>query len=263
MRWVEAIGFSSLRFVETAGRMFWFFLEACAWLVRPPFRVQVLVNQFYFIANKSAFIVGLTALFSGMVFAVQFYFGFRLLNADALVGPSAALTLARELAPVFASVVVIARAGAAMAAELGTMRVTEQIDAMDVMAVNSIQYLVSPRILASLVAVPLLSSLFLLVGNAGSYFTGVYLLHIDPAVFYAHLKDFVAMEDLWQGVIKAAVFGVMAATISTFQGYYADGGAEGVGRATNRAVVIAIVLVLVADYFLTLLIRYFLYLEMA
>jgi phospholipid/cholesterol/gamma-HCH transport system permease protein len=165
----------------------------------------------------------------------------------------------RELGPVFTAIVVTGRAGAAMAAQLGTMRVTEQIDAMDVMAVNSIQYLVVPRVAAGFIALPLLTALFIFVGNVGSYFTGVYLLSIDPVIFFAHLQDIVQVRDLIQGLIKAAAFGIIFSTIGTFKGYFTQGGAEAVGRSTNEAVVVTLVLILVGDYFLTLIIRAFLY----
>jgi phospholipid/cholesterol/gamma-HCH transport system permease protein len=135
------------------------------------------------------------------------------------------------------------------------MRVTEQIDAMDVMAVNSIQYLVVPRVVASFFAMPMLCALFMFVGNLGSYFTGVYLLDIDKIIFFAHLQEIVQMRDIVQGLIKAASFGIIFSTIGTFKGYFTKGGAEAVGRSTNEAVVITLVLILVGDYFLTLVIR--------
>jgi len=260
--WIERIGAAVMAFVAETGRVASFFMEALYWTVRPPFRFRIFLEQFLFVANKSVFIVALTGTFSGMVFAIQIYFGFRIINADALVGPSVAVGLARELGPVFTAIVVTGRAGAAMAAQLGTMRVTEQIDAMDVMAVNSIQYLVVPRIFASILALPLLTCMFIFIGNAGSYFTGVYLLGIDPVIFFAHLQEIVQVRDIFQGLIKAAAFGIIFSTIGTFKGYYTKGGAEAVGRSTNEAVVITLVLILVGDYFLTLIIRSLLYTDL-
>lgn len=259
MQWIESIGRGFLNFVEETGKVSRFFGNACYWMVRPPFRFKIFLEQFIFVANKSLFIVCLTGVFSGMVFAVQIYFGFKIINADALVGPAVAIGFVRELGPVFTGIVVTGRAGAAMAAQLGTMRVTEQIDAMDVMAVNSVQYLVVPRVVASFFAMPMLCALCILVGNVGSYFTGVYLLGIDPVIFFAHLQEVVEVRDLAQGLIKAAVFGIIFSTIGTFKGYFTKGGAEAVGRSTNQAVVITLVLILVGDYFLTLVIRSFLY----
>ena len=258
-RWVESLGAGFLNFVEETGRITRFFTEICYWAIRPPFRIRLFFEQFLFVGYKSIFIVVLTGVFSGMVFAIQIYFGFRIINADALVGPAVAVGMVRELGPVFTAIVVTGRAGAAMAAQLGTMRVTEQIDAMDVMAVNSVQYLVVPRVLASFLAMPLLAGLFIFVGNVGSYFTGVHLLAIDPIIFFSHLQEIVEVRDLVQGLIKSAVFGIIFSTIGTFKGYFTKGGAEGVGRSTNEAVVITLVLILVGDYFLTLVIRALLY----
>lgn len=247
------------RMLEEIGRLIVFFGQACYWLFKPPYRPSLVLEQLYQVANQSVFVVSLTALFTGLVFAVQFYFGFRVIQADALVGPASVLSLARELAPVFTAVVVTGRAGAGMAAELGTMRITEQIDAMEVMAVSPIQYLVSPRILAGFLSMPALSIFFLIVGYFGVYVAGIYLLNIEKVVLFSHLQEFVRPRDLMQGLIKAAVFGVMFSVISTYSGYVAAGGARGVGNATKRAVVATLVLILISDYFLTLLIRFFLY----
>lgn len=259
MNLIERLGSAWLGFVKETGAILHFFLQAAYWSIRPPFRTKIFLEQFIFVANKSLFIVCLTGIFSGMVFAIQIYFGFRMINADALVGPTVAVGFVRELGPVFTGIVVTGRAGAAMAAQLGTMRVTEQIDAMDVMGVSSIQYLVVPRILVSILALPLLTGLFIFVGNAGSYFTGVHLLKIDPIVFFAHLQEIVSTRDMMQGLIKSAFFGAIFSTIGTYKGYFTSGGAEAVGRSTNEAVVVTLVLILVSDYFLTLVIRALLY----
>lgn len=258
-QWIASIGAGFLHFIEETGKVSRFVGQTFFWALRPPYRFKLLLEQFLFVANKSVFIVCLTGWFSGMVFAVQIYFGFKIINADALVGPAVAIGFARELGPVFTAIVVTGRAGAAMAAQLGTMRVTEQIDAMDVMAVNSIQYLVVPRVVSSFIALPLLCALFIFVGNVASYFTGVYLLDIDPVIFFAHLQEMVQIRDLAQGLIKAAAFGIIFSTIGTFKGYFTQGGAEAVGRSTNEAVVVTLVLILVGDYFLTLVIRALLY----
>ena len=259
MNLIERVGRGFLAFAEETGQVFKFFIEAMSWVLRPPYRFKIFLEQFLFVANKSVFIVVLTGVFSGMVFAIQIYFGFRIINADAMVGPAVAIGLVRELGPVFTAIVVTGRAGAAMAAQLGTMRVTEQIDAMDVMAVNSIQYLVVPRIVASFIALPLLTAIFILVGNAGAYLTGIHLLSIDPALFYSHLQEIIEVRDLAQGLIKGAAFGLIFSTIGTFKGYFTRGGAEAVGRSTNEAVVVTLVLILVGDYFITLIIRALLY----
>lgn len=259
MSWVESLGGVLLNFITETGKISKFFLEFLYWLVRPPFRFKIFLDHFLFVGNKSAFIVCLTGVFSGMVMALQIYFGFSLISADGLVGPSVAVAIVKELGPVFSAIVVTGRVGAAMAAQLGTMRVTEQIDAMDVMAVNSIHYLVVPRILASFIALPLLTCLFILVGNVGSYVAGVHVLGIDPVIYFSHLQEFLGARDLAQGLIKAAFFGIIFSTIGTYKGYYTEGGAEAVGKSTNEAVVVTLVLILVSDYFLTLVIRSLLY----
>ena len=256
---IEGAGEMMLSFIGEAGSIALFFMQALWWMVRPPYRWRLLVEQFIFVAYESTFIVSLTALFSGMVFAIQVYFGFKVISADALVGPSVILAMCRELGPVFTAIVVTGRAGAAMAAQLGTMRVTEQIDAMDVMAVSSMQYLVAPRVAASFIAMPLLCTLFILIGTVGAYVTSVYLLNIDPVLFFSHLQEFVERRDIAQGLIKASMFGLIFSTIGTYRGYFTEGGAEAVGKATNVAVVITLVLVLVSDYFITLVIRALLY----
>lgn len=257
--WIETVGRRFLGFVFQVGEVTLFCVEISKWLFRPPYRFRLLLQQFISIGYESIFIVCITALFTGMVSAIQIYYGFKIISADPLVGPTVAAGLARELAPVFTSIVVIGRSGAQMAALIGSMRVSEQIDALDVMAVNSIQYLVVPRVVASFFALPMLTSLFEFVGNFGSYVTGVYFLKIDPVIYFAHLSDFVEVRDVIQGLIKAAAFGLLLSVIATFKGYHAIGGAEGVGRATTQAVVNTIVLVLISDYFLTLVIRLFLY----
>lgn len=256
---LEKLGASLIQLIEDIGKITLFLGQTLFWLFRRPFRPELFAEQLYLIGNRSIFIVFLTAAFSGMVFAVQFYFGFRTLKADSLVGPVSALTFSRELGPVFTAIVVTGRSGAAMAAELGTMRVTEQIDAMDVMAVNSIQYLVVPRVTMGIVALPILTTLFIFVANLGSFFVGVFLLGIDRTMYFAHLESFVQMVDLYQGLLKSTVYGLMFATIGTYKGYTTTGGAAGVGRATNTAVVVTLVMVLISDYFLTLIVRYFLY----
>lgn len=257
--WVESIGRSCLQFVAEVGKLTFFSILILQWALRPPYRFHLFAEQFVAVGNQSTFIVCLTAFFSGMVSAIQIYYGFRVIDASGLVGPTVALGLARELGPVFTAIVVTGRAGARMAAQLGTMRISEQIDAMDVMAVSSIQYLVVPRVLAGFLALPLLTVIFIFVGNLGAYSVGVFILEIDPVLFYAHLQEYMQIRDLWQGLIKSVVFGGLFSIIGTYKGYYVSGGAEAVGRSTTEAVVNTIVLVLISDYFLTVVIRAFLY----
>jgi phospholipid/cholesterol/gamma-HCH transport system permease protein len=196
-------------------------------------------------------IILLTGLFTGMVFATQTYFGFKLINVDSLVGAIVAISLAKELAPVLTGLIVAGRAGSAMAAQIGSMKVTEQIDALEVMGINSIQYLAVPRIIAATIAVPMLSIIFLFIGNLGAYVVGTTTLMIDEAIFFSKLGEFMVVEDIAQGVIKATVFGFVISVIGTYFGFQVEKGAVGVGRGTNLAVIWGMVSVLILDYFLT------------
>ena len=228
-----------------------FLIHVMAWTFRRPYRWHLLLEQVYFIGNKSVFIVLLTSTFSGMVMAYQTYLGFSTINGDSLVGPVVAIGLAKELAPVFTGLIVTGRCGAAMAAQIGSMKVTEQIDALEVMGINSYQYLAAPRVWAAVMALPLLDCLFLLIGNVGSYFIGVHVLNIDANQYFSKLSDFMDMADIFEGVIKSACFGYMIGIIGTYQGFSVSGGAEGVGKGTNLAVVWGMITILVMDFFLT------------
>lgn len=233
------------------GRFATFGLRFFYWVIKPPYRPKILFEQLNFIGNKSVFIIALAGSFSGMVMAYQTYFGFKLISVDNLVGPVVALTLAKELAPVLTGIIVAGRCGAAMAAQIGTMKVTEQIDALEVMGINSIQYLAVPRIIAATLAVPMLSSLFLFIGNIGSYLVGTKALGIDEALYFSKLGEFMFLSDIWQGIIKAFVFGFIVALVGTYHGFNVTNGAEGVGKGTNLAVVWGMICVLVLDYFIT------------
>lgn len=221
------------------------------WLFRPPFRLGRMLAEMDFIGVQSIFIVGFTGTFSGMVVALQTTYALRAFSAEGRVGGIVAVSLTREVAPVFAAIMVTARAGSAMAAELGNMRVTEQIDAITTMGVSAIQYLLSPRMLACVVMVPILAVLYIAVGMMGAYMVNVVWLGGDPGVFAQSVKDLSVPEDLRMGVIKATVFGFLIAAISCRHGYFAKGGAKGVGLATTRAVVETCVAIVVVNYVLT------------
>ncbi|MBI5516772.1 MAG: ABC transporter permease [Deltaproteobacteria bacterium] len=221
------------------------------WAFRPPYRGQVFLAQLEFVGVQSVFLVGLVGLFTGMVFAVQTVYGFRRFGAENLVGGVVALSLSREMAPVLTAIMVAARAGSGMAAELGNMRSSEQIDALETMAVSPIQYLLVPRIVAGTVMVPVLALLFFLVGVGGAWIVGVQGLALDPGVFADKIRTLLKPDDLLQGLIKAVVFGFAVSLIACRHGFYASGGAVGVGQATTRAVVWAVVGVFVLDYALT------------
>ncbi len=221
------------------------------WLIRPPYRISQFINAMDFIGVQSIFIVGLTGTFSGMVLALQTTYALRAFSAEGRVGGIVAVSLTREIAPVFAGIMVTARAGSAMAAELGNMRVTEQIDAITTMGVSPVQYLLSPRLFASVIMVPLLCVLYMAVGMCGAYLVAVGWLGGDPGIFAQSVKDLAVPKDLFMGVIKASVFGFLVSAISCRHGYLAKGGAKGVGLATTRAVVETCVAILVVNYILT------------
>ncbi len=237
--------------VDGMGKLTMFGGRIMFWMFKRPFRFHLLFEQLYFIGNKSMTIIFLAGLFTGMVFCTQTYFGFKLINVDSLVGSIVAISLAKELAPVLTGLIVAGRAGSAMAAQIGSMKVTEQIDALEVMGINSVQYLAAPRVMAATIAVPMLSIVFLFIGNLGGYVIGTTTLMIDEAMYFSKLSEFMVIEDVAQGVIKATVFGYVIALIGTYFGFQVEKGAVGVGRGTNLAVIWGMVSVLVLDYFLT------------
>ncbi len=225
--------------------------ETLFWAVRPPYRGRLFIDAMEFIGIGSIFLVSLTALFVGGVLALQLVDGFRDFGAENQTGAVIGLGLAREIGPVFAALMVTSRAGSAMTTELGSMRVTNQIDALVTMAVNPVQYLVVPRVVGGLVMVPILTMLFNLVGMFGAWFVAVKLLGIDPGIFLDRMRWLVDWADLRQGLIKAMVFGVAVTLIACRHGFFAGGGAAGVGRATNRAVVHSAIAILMLDYLVT------------
>lgn len=224
------------------------------WGARPPYRGRLFVEAMEFVGIGSIFIVSLTALFVGGVLALQLVDGFRDFGAENQTGAVIGLALAREVGPVFAALMVTSRAGSAMTTELGSMRVTNQIDALITMAVNPVQYLIVPRVVAGFVMVPVLTMLFNVVGVFGAFFVAVMLLGLDPGVFMDRLRWLVDWDDVSQGLVKAMVFGVAVTLIACRHGFYAEGGAAGVGRATNRAVVQSAIAILMLDYLVTSLI---------
>jgi phospholipid/cholesterol/gamma-HCH transport system permease protein len=240
-----------LYWLDNIGNIITLTARTVLWLVRPPFRVSQMLAAMEFIGVQSIFIVGLTGTFSGMVVALQTTYALRAFSAEGRVGGIVAVSLTREVAPVFSAIMVTARAGSAMAAELGNMRVTEQIDAIATMGVSPIQYLLSPRLFASMVMVPLLCILYTSVGMCGAYLVAVVLLGGDPGVFMQSIRDFAVPKDLFMGITKAGVFGFIVSAISCRHGFFASGGARGVGVATRRAVVESCVSILIANYVLT------------
>lgn len=245
------MGQRTLRGLAKSGELVLLLAQTALWMLRPPWRWRLLFKQMEFVGNKSIWVVMLTGAFTGGVFALQSYYGFSLFGAESLVGSTVALALSRELGPVLTSLMVTGRAGSAMAAELGTMRVTEQIDALEVMSVSPVQYLILPRVLAATVMLPALTIVADFVGILGGYVVGVGLLGINEGVFVAKIIEYLDFEDIGMGLVKSAIFGLILALVGCYKGFYTSGGAEGVGRATTEAVVLASVIILAADYALT------------
>jgi phospholipid/cholesterol/gamma-HCH transport system permease protein len=239
--------------IEELGTLAQLAFSGFLWTFRRPFRLSNFVAQLEFVGVQSLFLVSLVGIFTGMVFAVQTIYGFRRFGAENLVGGVVALSLSREMAPVLTAIMVAARAGSGIAAQLGNMRATEQIDALETMAVSPIQYLIVPRVLAGLVMVPVLALWFFAIGIGGSYIVGVVWLSLDPGVFIDRIQAMLDKHDLVQGLVKALVFGYAVTLISCRHGFYARGGAEGVGLATTRAVVWSVVAVFLLDYVITTL----------
>jgi phospholipid/cholesterol/gamma-HCH transport system permease protein len=240
-----------LALTENIGQFVLLTFRTLAWMIRPPYRFAQLLSAMDFIGVQSVFIVSLTGMFSGMVLSLQTVNSLRQFSAEGSVGAIVAISMAREIAPVFSALMVTARAGSAMAAEIGNMRVTEQIDALVTMGVSPVQYLLSPRMLAAVLMGPLLCVLYGSVGMVGAWVVAVRWLGVDPGVFIANIERYIVLKDFWMGVIKASVFGFLISSISCNQGFYAKGGARGVGLATTKAVVQSAVALLVVNYFIT------------
>ena len=251
MNWLEDIGLAVAHFIEEMGRIMVFFIETLLWLFRPPLYLRNIFKQMEEIGVNSVGVVIIMASFTGMVLALQSYTGFKRFNAESLVGTVVALSMTRELGPVLTGLIVAGRAGASMAAELGTMRVTEQIDALATMATNPVKYLAVPRVIAGFIMLPLLTIISNMLGIFGGYLVGVKVLDANPVVYMRRSFDYLEMNDVFSGLFKAAIFGLIIAVISCYKGFYAAGGAEGVGKATTGAVVISMMLILISDYFLT------------
>jgi len=224
--------------------------SAC-WAVVPPYKVRRILKRIHFVGVKSGLVILLTATFTGMVLGLQGYYTLRKFGSEALLGPAVALSLIRELGPVLSALMVTGRAGSAIAAEIGIMRITEQIDALSAMALNPMKFLVVPQLVAGLVAVPLLTAIFDVVGIYGGYLVGVELLGLSSGTYLGEMRTAVEMKDINGGFVKSVVFGVLVTWVCSYKGYYTGYGAEGVSKATTEAVVLSSVLVLVADYVLT------------
>jgi phospholipid/cholesterol/gamma-HCH transport system permease protein len=251
--WLESVGRKTSGFITEVGGVIVFFAQTVRWIFSRPFYVTNVLKQMEQIGVNSVPVVMTTALSTGMVLALQSYTGFKRFGAETLIGTVVSLSMTRELGPVLTGLMVAGRAGAAMAAELGTMKVTEQIDALSTLATNPMKYLVVPRFIASTIMMFFLTVLGMIIGIIGGYFVGVKVLGTNPVTYINNSIDFTEVTDIWYGLIKAMVFGAVIGLIGCYKGFHTEGGAEGVGKATTGAVVMSSMLILILDYFLSAL----------
>ena len=250
---VQSLGASVLALSRMIGSIVLFTAITLRWLLVPPFYGRQIMRQMVDIGYYSLPVVGLTTLFSGMVLALQSYTGFARFSAEDTVATVVVLSITRELGPVLAGLMVAGRVGASIAAEIGTMRVTDQIDALDTLSTRPMQYLVGPRIIAGIVCLPILVLIGDIIGVFGGYLVGVYQLGFNPGIYLARTMEFLEVSDVTLGLIKAAVFGFLIALMGCYHGYNSGRGAEGVGHATTNAVVSSSILILISNYLVTAL----------
>jgi len=248
---LASIGRATLGLCRAVGRLAIFAAEGVSHVVRPPFYPLEVGRQLLRIGYFSLPVVGLTALFTGAALALQIYAGGARFNAEAVVPSIVAIGITRELGPVLGGLMVAGRVSASIAAELGTMRVTEQIDALTTLSTNPMKYLVAPRLLAATLALPALVFVGDVIGVMGGFLVGVARLGFNPGAYMTNTVDFLEVGDVTSGLIKAAVFGFIIALMGCAQGYNSGRGAQGVGRATTNAVVSASILILASNYMLT------------
>jgi phospholipid/cholesterol/gamma-HCH transport system permease protein len=247
---LEKFGGSVLALLVYIGRLGIFLGQALGLIVVPPLKAGRVFRQLHFIGARSVLVIALTGMFTGMVLGLQGYYTLSRFGSTAFLGSAVAISLITELGPVLSALMVTGRAGSALTAEIGIMRITEQIDALEVMALNPLRYLVVPNILAGIIALPLLGALYDVVGIYGGYLVGVKLLGVSSGTYFSSMVDAVELSDITTGLYKSLSFGLLIAWICCFKGYHTGYGAEGVSKATTEAVVFSSVAVLVLDYFL-------------
>ena len=213
--------------------------------------LENLIDQMIFIGVDSFYVVGLTGLFTGMVLSLQSYYAAKIVGVTYMIGPTVALSMLRELGPVLTALMITARCGSSMASEIGTMKVTEQIDALEVMAVDPYYFLSVPRVLAAMLMLPVMAVLCSLIGIIGGYIVYVYFLGLNHVTYIEKIYQYVKLSDIYNGLLKAVFFGAILSIISTYKGFQTSGGAKGVGKFTTQAVVLSSVYILFADYILT------------
>jgi phospholipid/cholesterol/gamma-HCH transport system permease protein len=248
---IERLGGAILDGIVALGRFVLFLLFALIEAVMPPYKIRLILRQIRIIGADSFFLIALIGTFTGMVLGLQGEFTLSKFGSEGALGTVVSLVLVRELGPVLTALMITARSGSAMAAEIGAMQVTEQIDALTVMAINPVQYLVSPRIVAGVISFPLLTAMFDVIGIMGGYAVGVGLMGAPAASYFNGIAQNLTGDDIRGGLYKALVFGLIVTWVSCYKGYNAQRMATGVSRATTEAVVLSSVMILVFDYFLT------------
>lgn len=254
---LEILGRTAIDRVSSLGRFHRFLAAGVIQAFSPPFQTSKVMEQIWFIGAKSMFVIVLTGLFTGMVLGLQGYHTLVKFGSEAALGSAVAMTMIRELGPVLTAIMVAARAGSAMAAEIGVMRMSEQIDALVTMEIHPVRFTFTPRLMAALVSYPLLTALFDLVGIFGGYLTGSLMLGTSPVVYMDKVVASISMADINGGFLKAAAFSVIVTTICCYRGYYAHKtgqqaqGAKSVSLATTNAVVNSCIMILIADYMIT------------
>jgi phospholipid/cholesterol/gamma-HCH transport system permease protein len=253
----KIIGQNTIGFIRELGKMTVFFGHTVGSMFYPPFRFRRIFKQIFFIGVKTISVIALTGLFTGMALTIQVYYVLVTFGAESKLGAITSLSLIRELGPVISALMVVGRAGSALTAEIGIMRISEQIDALDSMAIDPIKFLSVPNLVAAIVSLPILNTLFILMGIWGGYLVGVELTGLSSGTYYGAISSSVLLQDITLTLKKSLSFGVLIAWVCCYKGYYAGSssdtgfGAEGVSKATTEAVVLASVLVLVCDYFIT------------
>ncbi len=254
---LERIGSDAIYYLQQAGRMGIFLFTCLLTAVRPPYKVFPVVRQIHFIGYRSIFVILFTGTFTGMVLALQGYYTLRKFGSEGLLGSAVALSLLRELGPVIAALMVVGRAGSAICAEIGIMRNSEQIDALECMAIDPYKYLMAPKFIAGVIAMPLLTFIFDVAGILGGYVVGVSMLGVPAGSYFQEMYRSVVWADVEMGLVKALVFGLLIIWISAAKGFFlhlersGGFGAEGVSRTTTSAVVLSSVAILVWDYLIS------------
>ena len=249
-RSLAGVGRLTLDAIFHLGRYGLLTMKAFFGAIVPPWRMRDLFRQMELVGVDSLLVVVLTGVFTGGVFTLQIIYGFQRFSAESMVGPTVATAMTRELGPVLTALMVTGRVGSAMAAELSAMKVTEQMDALTVMAADPIRFLVTPRIWAGTIMMPLLTAIADAVGVIGGFFVAVGR-GLDPGQFAGRIQDIVVVGDITNGLVKSALFGFIMTSVGCYMGFYTKGGAEGVGRSTTLAVVISYIAILVSDFMMT------------